>query len=379
VSAHAGNFGGSPDTRKRMPANGPRRSQWPEKFAYTLDWVTLLATSLSRMKVLIDCHVPFSLAHGGMQTQIEQTRARLRELGVDADYLHWWDETQRPDVIHFFGVPSGNYAVHARTKGVRFLLNNLFTATCNRSDLALTLQSAVTRLVQSLPLLAPPAWKTYREADHHVVSLQAEKEVLERVYGVPGDRVSCVPYGLSDAFLKAGPGDRSEPHLICTGTITGRKRMVELARLAHRVKVPILFVGKPYSETEPYWKTFQSLVDGQQVKHLPHTGSESHMVQLLQRSRGFVLMNRFENWCLSAHEAAACGLPLLLPDQKWVRERFGSQVRRFAGQPDRDAGILKEFYDECPKLAAPKVRLYSWLEVAQNLKSVYEQLLKTSR
>lgn len=357
---------------------GHGKRHLPQKVASTLDWATLLTTSLSRMKVLIDCHVPFSLAHGGMQTQIEQTRARLRELGVDADYLHWWDETQRPDVIHFFGVPSGNYAGHARTKGVRFLLNNLFTATCNRSDLALTLQSVVTRIVQSLPLPAPPAWKTYREADHHVVSLQAEKVVLERVYGVPGDRVTCVPYGLSDAFLKAGTGDRSEPHLICTGTITGRKRMVELALLAQRARVPILFVGKPYSEAEPYWKAFRKLVDGQHVQYLPHTGSESQMVELLQRSRGFVLMSRFENWCLSAHEAAACGLPLLLPDQKWVRERFGSQVCCFAGRPDRDAEILRQFYDECPKLAAPKVRLYSWLEVAQDLKSVYERLLKTS-
>jgi glycosyltransferase involved in cell wall biosynthesis len=47
------------------------------------------------------------------------------------------------------------------------------------------------------------------------------------------------------------------------------------------------------------------------------------MIGLLQRARGFVLNSRFENWSLAAHEAAACGLPLLLPDLPWSREQFG--------------------------------------------------------
>ena len=53
------------------------------------------------------------------------------------------------------------------------------------------------------------------------------------------------------------------------------------------------------------------------------------MVALLQASRGFVLMSQFENWCLSAHEAVACGLPVLVPDQNWSRERFGNAARYF--------------------------------------------------
>jgi glycosyltransferase involved in cell wall biosynthesis len=335
------------------------------------------------MKVLIDCHVPFSLAHGGMQTQIEQTKAALEEIGVMVDYLRWWDGGQPPDLIHFFGVPSSNYMIYARKKGVRFLLHNLFSATCNRSDFTLALQAAATTTVQSLPVfrtfLARPAWAAYRQADHHVVSLQAEKEVLQRVYGVAAGLITCVPLGLSETFLKAGGGNRGEAHLISTGTITAIKRNVELARLARLAQVPILFVGKPYSEAEAYWQEFKSLVDGKIVKHLPHIASQREMVEQLQRSRGFVLMSKYENWCLSAHEAAACGLPVLLPNQKWSRERFGSNAHFFTGQTSRDAQILRQFYEECPRLPSPQIRHYSWTEVAQQLKSVYEQTLNTSR
>jgi hypothetical protein len=54
------------------------------------------------MKVLFDCHLPFMLAHGGMQIQIEQTRAALDGLGVEVKPLCWWDATQFGDVLHHF-------------------------------------------------------------------------------------------------------------------------------------------------------------------------------------------------------------------------------------------------------------------------------------
>jgi glycosyltransferase involved in cell wall biosynthesis len=87
-------------------------------------------------------------------------------------------------------------------------------------------------------------------------------------------------------------------------------------------------------------------------------------------------MSQFENWCLVAHEAAACGLPVLLPDQKWSRELFGGQAQYFTGNLKQDAAVLKDFYERCPTLPAPKIKLFSWNEVAQQLKKVYEQVLK---
>ena len=49
------------------------------------------------MKVLFDCHLPFMLAHGGMQIQIEQTRAALERLGVEVEPL-------RLSLIHILDV-----------------------------------------------------------------------------------------------------------------------------------------------------------------------------------------------------------------------------------------------------------------------------------
>ncbi|MBI3876792.1 MAG: glycosyltransferase family 4 protein [Verrucomicrobia bacterium] len=334
------------------------------------------------MKVLFDHPMPFALAHGGFQTQIEQTRAALAPLGVEVEWLRWWDTAQHGDLIHCFGTASVAYLQQARAMRVPVVMTTLFTETCNRSDARLAWQGRMVRTILKLPfgegMKNHLPWRAFSSCARNVVGLEVEKKVLQLVYGVEDAAVSVVPLGLSEAFLRAGPGSRNEPHLVCTGTITPRKRTVELAELARAARVPILFVGKPYHESDPYWQRFRELVDGQFVKHHPHVTGETEMIELLRAARGFVLMSAYENWCLSAHEAAACGLPLLVPDQKWSRERFGGEARYFTGDAARDDAVLKKFHDACPKLPAPRVKLFSWLDAARQLKAVYEDVLKAS-
>ena len=321
------------------------------------------------------------LAHGGAQIQIEQTKAGLEDQGVEVEYLRWWDKAQRGDLIHYFGTASNSYLAIARTAGMPVVMTNLFTETCNRSQARLVRQGWLIQAALKIPLLRQVKsqlnWNTYRHASHNVVGLECEKYVLEKVYRVPTERISIVPLGLSETFLNAGPGSRGENHLITTGTITERKNSVILAELAHAAQVPVLFVGKPYHPNDSYWLRFKKLIDNRWVKHQPHTDSEMEMAMHLQAARGFVLMSRFENWCLSAHEAIACGLPLLVQDQNWSRERFVNQARYFQtiGFSEENVRRLKQFYADAHQLATPAIKLHSWVEVGGSLKKVYEQVL----
>ena len=122
------------------------------------------------------------------------------------------------------------------------------------------------------------------------------------------------------------------------------------------------------------------MIDDRWVKYLTHVNNESEMITLLQQARGFVLMSNHENWCLSAHEAVACGLPLLLQDQKWSRERFGDQARYFPtiGHNPANIEILKSFYDQAPALTPPQIKLHSWDDAAIQLKRIYEEAMRAS-
>lgn len=340
------------------------------------------------MKILIESTaLPFFLAHGGAETQVMQTVAGLRENGVEVEFARWWDGKQTADLIHSFGVPDSTYIQFARAKRMPVVNTTLFTATCNRSPRQLALQGFMVSTLLRVPSFPPwggiraqLTWDSYRLCDRNIVGLEAEARVLETVYGVSRDRIGIIPLGLPEPFLQAGHGTRRNSYLITTGTITERKRSVELARMAHLAKIPICFVGKPYDEQSAYWREFQSLVDGTFVTHIPHTESVGEMIGLLKESRGYVLFSDYENWCLSAHEAIACGLPILVPDQPWSRELFGSQARYFSGWDiERNAGTLSEFHSNCDSIPVPKIQLYSWRECAAKLLPFYETLIANAR
>jgi len=333
------------------------------------------------MKIIFESPTPVMLAHGGAHIQIEQTRAGLEAIGVEVEYLRWWDKDQTGDLIHYFGTPSNSFLELARAAGKPVVMTNLFTESCNRSASRLAFQGMMIKTAIHFPIIRQVKgqlnWQVYAHATHNVAGLKCERTVLEKAFHVPSDRISLVPLGLSANFLKAGPGRREADHLICTGTITQRKNSVELAQLALAAGTPVLFLGKPYHSGDPYWRRFQALLDNRIVKYAPHVESEREMAAQLQSARGFVLMSMFENWCLSAHEAIACGLPLLVQDQNWSRECFGDQVRYFGniGFNPENVAALKKFYDDAPRLKPPGIRLYDWTEVAAALKKVYEKVL----
>ena len=336
------------------------------------------------MKVLLDyLSTPFFLAHGGATTQILETAKGLNKAGARADFVNWWDPSITADIVHTFGTPPKSYIHFAKAKKVRFVNTTLFTAQCNRPSWQLGMQGSIKSLVLKSPGL--PVWNSirsqmqfdsFRECDLNVVGLMAEVDVLRKAYSVDPSRIAVVPLGLDDAFLHAGHGSREHDELITTGTITPRKRSVELAEMAIAARVPIRFVGKPYDVTDAYWKKFESLIDDRYVRYTSHTESVAEMIQLLKRSRGFVLHSDYEHWCLSAHEAIACGIPILVPDQRWSRERFGNQASYLTpGRSEENVARLKHFHETCPGAPAPDVTLHSWTAVGKLLIEQYSKLL----
>jgi glycosyltransferase involved in cell wall biosynthesis len=334
------------------------------------------------MKVLIDHSSPFLLAHGGAQVQIEQTKSALERIGIEVEFVRWWDDQQRGDVIHYFGSIPHSYLDLARQKKIPVVLTAFLSSPCNRSDFRLSLQGIVIRTVLSVPgwssIQRQLQWRAFRQANAVVVGLEAERRVLEMVYGVPQYRTTIVPLGLDELYLRSTSKSVRENHLITVGTIRDVKRSVDLAKMAREAEVPILFVGDPYSAEARYWHRFQGLIDGHFVMHKPHMQDPGVIKDLYSRARGFVLFSQYENWSLAAHEAAACGLPLLLPNMKWSRECFGDGATYFPGDDLKmNSQILRDFHSAAPSLSSTHDGLYSWDYVAKQLVDVYNKVLRS--
>jgi len=330
------------------------------------------------MKILFNCNVPFALAHGGQQIQIERTRAALQSLGLQVEPLRWWDHEQTGDVIHYFGrMPAGQVEL-AHQKGIKIVMAVLLGGTGSRSPGKLRLQRLLMQVMQQT---LPPAmllnfnWKSYPLADACVAVTPWEAHLLSYIFGARPEKVHMVPNGVEEIFL-ASPRVERGPWLVCTATITRVKRVVEVAAAAIQAQTPLWIIGKPYAESDPYAQKFFTLAR-QHSKIIRYEGpiqDRARLARVYREARGFVLLSAWESLSLSALEAAACESPLLLSDLPWARTVF-DQGAAFCPitSPSRTAAFLRRFYDAAPGMTQPAKPL-TWIEVARQLKTIYDQL-----
>lgn len=335
------------------------------------------------MRVLFEHPFPFSLAHGGFQTQIEQTMASLNEIGVEAEPLRWWDDTQRGDLIHYFGRPSGPYIEAAHRKGMKVVVAEILTGTASRSMNALRAQRAFIALSKRLlpaSFRARMAWEAYQLGDAFIANTKWESYLMRYLFNAEAEKVHIVTNGIEAPFFEAKPAPRGE-WLVSTATITERKRVVELANAAAQAKTPVWIIGKPYAASDPYALQFAEAVKnaGGVVRYEGPVSDRSALASIYRAARGFVLLSSMETLSFSALEASACGCPLLLSDLPWARTSFGDHVSYcpVTTSTAATAQCLRRFYDAAPALPAPP-RPATWPEVAREFRRIYEILLKTS-
>lgn len=335
------------------------------------------------MKILFDHPNPFLLAHGGFQIQIEQTKKALEGFGVEVEWLRWWDATQRGDIIHYFGRPSGSYIDFAHQKGIKVVMSELLTGLGSRSAAQRRLQKGLTTLSQKLlpsSFTAKLAWKAYRMADAIVALTPWEKQLMVEMFDASPDEVHVIPNGVEEVFFQRTPNKeirtpRSD-YLVCTATITERKKVVELAEAAILAKTPIWIIGTPYSEQDPYYLRFLEIVKESEgtVRYEGGISDRQRMAEIYRSARGFVLLSTMESLSLSALEAAASGCPLLLSDLPWARSAFADHARYCADSSlPGMTRALRAFYDlpHHPVSLTPA----RWKDVATSLRDLYQEIL----
>ena len=332
------------------------------------------------MKVILDHSYPFLLGHGGLQIQIEQTYQALRQTEVDVEYCRWWDDAQRTDIIHYFGRPTLPYLDQAQRKGIRVVMAQLLTGLGSRATWMLPFQkAAITAARKALPGIVTSrfAWDTFKKVDAAVALTAWEGHLMSYMFGAPEGNVHVVPNGVEEVFLQSQKATRGQ-WLVCTATVTERKRVLELAEAAVLAKTPIWIVGKPYSDSDAYAQRFVAL-----ARANPHVvrwegaiSDRTQLARVYREARGFVLLSTMESLSLSALEAAACECPLLLSDLPWARATFKEDARYCPiTAPSHTASFLRQFYDDAPGLKFPP-KPPTWKDVARQLKTIYGGLLR---
>lgn len=331
------------------------------------------------MKILVNCTLPFALAHGGQAIQIQRTMAALEEIGVASEPVRWWDEQQVGDLILYFGRMPAEHIRFAHRKNQRVVMAELLTAQGSRTPAQLWRQRLFSRVLSARAprsFIAAFQWDSYRLADAFVALTPWEKHLMEYLFGAAPQKTFVVPNGVEEVFFSAPKMERG-PWLVCTATVTERKRVLELAAAAVVAQTPLWIIGRAYDDNDPYAQKFFRLAKDHPefVRYEGGMGDRARLAEIYRSARGFVLLSAMESLSLSALEAAAGECPLLLSDLPWARETFG-QAAAYCPLADTatTAAVLRKFYAAAPHLPPPP-RPASWQEVARQFKAIFERVL----
>jgi glycosyltransferase involved in cell wall biosynthesis len=332
------------------------------------------------MKVLFNCTLPFLLAHGGQAIQIQQTMAALEAIGVQVEPLRWWDESQTGDLLHYFGRMPAEQIRFAHHKNIKVIIADLLTQAGSQTKT----QRLARRVFRwGAENLAPRGfatafqWEPYQLADGFTALTSWEKYLMEYKFDATPGKIFVVPNGVETVFFESPASERGQ-WLVCTATITERKRVLELAQAAVAAETPIWIIGKAYSERDHYPQTFFKLTkeNPKFIRYEGAIGDRAELAKIYRAARGFVLLSNMESLSLSALEAAACECPLLLSDLPWARGSFSGAAEfcPVTNSVMTTAAALKRFYNAAPLLPRPP-KPATWTEVARQFKSVYEKVL----
>jgi glycosyltransferase involved in cell wall biosynthesis len=329
------------------------------------------------MRVVFSHSLPFSLAHGGMQTLIESLMRELALLGVEVEPERWWDPNQTCDIMHFVQRPHQGNAELAKQKGRKLVMTENYDVVASESRARLFMRSCATRAARALVPGFDRRLSFYRELDALVYVVPHEWTVVQQIYGLPPENGFIIPHGLDPSAIDAlGKAESVGDYLVSVGTICPRKNSILLATCAKQAKVPVVFVGKPLSAGDPYFIEFQQLIDNKYVQFAGYVPEEKKF-QILRSARGFALLSRGESGCIAVYEAAAAGLPLLVSDLPWAANAYPASDRLHFVSLRKAGGIvseLKRFYDGAHRGQTMTFPIRTWAEIARMYLAIYEKL-----
>ena len=311
---------------------------------------------------------------------IEQMRLALLQVGVEVDWLRWWDRNQAGDIVHQFGRPAASFVAEAQQSGFRVVVTDLIGATGARPRWQLAGMKAFASLARRAGVerrLDRVGWGGILErTDAVLASTEWEAKLMREIFGVAPGKVHVVGEAVQDIYLNAQPRQRG-PWLVSTGTIRAIKRPVELAEAALLAKTPLWVIGRPHGQGDAYSERFMKLAR-EHPDEIRYEGflSQERLVQAYCEARGFVLLSQYETMSIAALEAAACECPLLLNDMPWSRTTWGDQASYCPPRASTSATaqILRNFYDSAPNLPRPP-RPISRADMARQWKTIYQSLL----
>ncbi len=327
---------------------------------------------------------------GGLQVQLLQTLAALREIGIEASLFDTnTGKLTGFDIAHVFAAINGNHRIveAAKTAGIPVVLSSILNPPwtgwdrrkaefCDRLTGRLTHWQVQTTYRQIEAAL--------KGADRIVALGETEKTLISTGYIIPESKIEVVPNGVASIFFDAD-GDAfressgvSGKFALITGSISPYKNQLGVIDALRGEDIGVVLIGQCLDENKAYLDRCLKTGDGR----VHYAGSMEPDDRLFASAYAaanvFVLASKGEVMPLVVLEALAAGTPVVLTKHHSMDLRPDGETIVEVDPSDnaaiRDAAMtLARSGIEASKCRA-LVRDYTWDSVAMKLRDIYEVL-----
>ena len=338
------------------------------------------------MKVAFFLFFPPTIwAPGGVTTRLERSKAALERLGVQVTLFNHWERSRDFDLLHIFGSTHEVAGLVEAAKGIGIpaVVSAIFDS--GVSPWKAWIAARATRLVPFTTVLGLRR-RLFDCADAVLATSTAEAAALKSRFGLDARKLRVVVSGVDgDRFRHARAEAFAaryglENFVLRVGRVRRDKGQSRLIRALDGLDLPLVIIG-PEDPTDPDGVLeFRDLLRNRPWVHYlgPIRHDDPILASAFRAARVHVVASTFESLGFVTLEAAAAGCAVATGPYAPIVEYLGDQASYL--DPASEASIravVRHAYERGPdpRLAEFVCQRYSWDVVAQQLRSVYGEVL----
>lgn len=233
-----------------------------------------------------------------------------------------------------------------------------------------------------------------KRADALISVSQQTKRDLESIYGVPSERVTVIPEGISSHFRPASLDSpisreirqRHGEYFLMVGTLEPRKNhsavLRAMARLhAQGCETRLVIAGGQGWKFSPVERQVSALGLDDRVDFVGYVPEES-LPALYSNALALLQPSLYEGFGFPVLEAMACAAPTLVSDRSSLPELAGDSA--LTVNPDDTEALsdallrlatLPQLREELRSKGMQHVRSYTWTETSRQTAELYQSLI----